>query len=43
MAGANAVFTIVAVYHWRPTQFRWTDEERLARGLTPRRSPDASE
>jgi serine/threonine-protein kinase len=28
MAVANALFTINAVYYWRPETFRWTEEER---------------
>ncbi|MCA9676312.1 MAG: hypothetical protein KC464_14840, partial [Myxococcales bacterium] len=30
MSGGNLVFTINAVWHWRPAQLRLTDEERAA-------------
>lgn len=35
-AAANGLFTVVAAWHWRPATLRYTDEERVRLGKTPR-------
>ena len=36
MSAANFIFTIAAVWSWRPATIRYSDEERAQRGLPPR-------
>jgi serine/threonine-protein kinase len=37
MAAGNFIFLVTSVYHWWPSRFGWSDEEREALGRKPRR------